>query len=104
MLVSGDQGKTRLADNITATETDVTIFDVEPSLRSADYVILGQHVDEVILLVRSDKVKTVEYLTAQQALTDAGCPRVTVVFARTPAAAVVTDQVAFADEVRALPS
>jgi succinoglycan biosynthesis transport protein ExoP len=103
-MVTGEAGKTRLEETITSAETDVTVFDVEPTLRSADYVILGQHVDEVILLVRADRAKTVEFLTAQQALTDAGCPRVTVVFARTPESAVVTDQTSYAEEMRALPS
>lgn len=104
MPVMGEQGKTQINPVISATETDVTIFDLEPTQRSADYVILAQHVDEVILLVRADKLKTVEFLTAQQALTDAGCPRVTVVLARTPESAVVTDQTAFSEELRALPS
>jgi len=104
IIVSGEKGTTRIASSIAEAEQDVTLFDLEPTLVSADYVILAQHVDEVILLVRADRVKTVEYLTAQQALTDAGCPRVTVVFARTPATAVVTDQITYPEELRALPS
>lgn len=104
MLVSGDHGRTALDAGVVSAEADLTVFDLEPTLESADYAILSQLVDEVILLVRSDRVKTVDFLTAQQALRDAGCPHVVVVFSRTSLAVVETDRLTFHEEIRALPT
>lgn len=72
-------------------EADLTIVDLEPTSKSAEYAFIAPHVDEVILLVRAGKTKSVEFLQAQQALKEAGCPMVTVAFTRASDLAVVTE-------------
>ncbi len=72
-------------------EADLTIVDLEPASKSAEYAFVAPHVDEVILLVRAGRTKSVEFLQAQQALKEAGCPQVTVAFTRSTDLAVVTD-------------
>lgn len=78
---------------VTSQEADLTIIDLEPSTQSAEYAFLAPHVDEVILLVRAGRAKSVEFLQAQQALKESGCPCVTVAFTRSSDLAVVTDSV-----------
>jgi polysaccharide biosynthesis transport protein len=84
-------GTSGLAPDITALEADLTIIDLEPTTKSAEYAFIAPHVDEVILLVRAGRARSVEFLQAQQALRDAGCPTVTVAFTRSSDLAVVSD-------------
>ena len=82
-----------IAWSITSKESDLTVIDLEPTTRSAEYAFLAPFMDEVILLVRAGRSRSVEFLQAQQALRDAGCPRVTVVFTRSSDFSVVIDAI-----------
>ncbi len=88
--LSGERSP-EVAPAIRDQEADLTIVDLEPTSKSAEYAFLAPHVDEVILLVRAGKTKSVEFLQAQQALKEAGCPLVTVAFTRSSDLAVVTE-------------
>jgi uncharacterized protein involved in exopolysaccharide biosynthesis len=82
-----------IAPRVTAAESDLTIIDLEPATRSAEYAFLAPYVDEVVLLVRAGRSRSVEFLQVQQALRDAGCKQVTVVFTRSSDFSVVVDAV-----------
>ncbi len=92
LTLIGDRNP-ELASSIRQNEADLTIVDLEPTTRSAEYAFLAPHVDEVILLVRAGRSKSVEFLQAQQALKEAGCPVITVAFTRSSDLAVVTESV-----------
>lgn len=88
--LSGDRNP-EVSPTVREHEADLTIVDLEPTSKSAEYAFVAPHVDEVILLVRAGKTKSVEFLQAQQALKEAGCPLVTVAFTRASDLAVVTE-------------
>lgn len=92
LQISTDRNPEFSAD-IKAHEAELTIIDLEPTTRSAEYAFLAPHVDEVILLVRAGRAKSVEFLQAQQALKESGCKTVTVCFTRASDLAVVTESV-----------
>lgn len=92
LTLSGDRNPEITAD-IRNNEADLTVIDLEPTTKSAEYAFLAPHVDEVILLVRAGRSKSVEFLQAQQALKEAGCRQVTVAFTRSSDLAVVTESV-----------
>lgn len=87
-----------IANEVSSKESDLTIIDLEPTTRSAEYAFLAPYLDEVVLLVRAGRARSVEFLQAQQALRDAGCSRVTVVFTRSSDLSVVMDTGDFASE------
>lgn len=91
IVASGAEKGSKLSDAMGLPEKDLTIFDFEPAMVSAEYAFLGAHLDEVVLLVRANHTRSVEFLTAQQALKDAGCRTITVVFTRTGDLEVATD-------------
>jgi hypothetical protein len=82
-----------LAWSLTSKEADLTVIDLEPTTRSAEYAFVAPFMDEVILLVRAGRARSVEFLQAQQALRDAGCPKITVVFTRSSDFSVVVDAI-----------
>lgn len=90
--LSGERSP-EVAPAVRDQEADLTILDLEPTSKSAEYAFVAPHMDEVILLVRAGKTKSVEFLQAQQALKEAGCPLVTVAFTRSSDLAVVTESV-----------
>jgi len=92
LTLSGDRNP-EITAAIRGEEADLTIIDLEPTTKSAEYAFLAPHVDEVILLVRAGRSKSVEFLQAQQALKEAGCKQVTVAFTRSSDLAVVTESV-----------
>ncbi len=61
---------------------DLVIFDFPPVKASGDAFLHANQLDEMVLLVRQNMTKSVDFLQAQQALIDTGCPSVTVVLAR----------------------
>lgn len=61
---------------------DLIIFDFSPVKVSGDAFLLANQLDEMILLVRANVTKSVDFLQAQQALIDAGCPLVSVTLTR----------------------
>ncbi len=91
LLTLGGERNPEVAPSVQQHEADLTIVDLEPADRSAEYAFVAAHVDEVILLVRAGRTKSVEFLQAQQALKEAGCPQVTVAFTRSSDLAVVTE-------------
>ncbi len=82
-----------LDNSVTSHEGDLTVIDLEPASRSAEFAFVAPHVDEVLLLVRAGKARGVDFLQAQQALLDAGCKRITIVMTRTSDFAVSVDAV-----------
>ncbi|MEQ1933891.1 MAG: hypothetical protein ABL962_08435 [Fimbriimonadaceae bacterium] len=92
LSLSGERNPEIMA-GLKQHEADLTIIDLEPTTRSAEYAFLAPHVDEVILLVRAGRSKSVEFLQAQQALKEAGCKHVTVALTRSSDLAVVTEAV-----------
>ena len=90
LSLSGDRNP-EIAAAVRDHEADLTIVDLEPTSKSAEYAFVAPHVDEVILLVRAGRTKSVEFLQAQQALKEAGCAHVTVAFTRSSDLAVVTE-------------
>jgi uncharacterized protein involved in exopolysaccharide biosynthesis len=92
-----------MSPDVLANEGGLTIIDLEPTTRSAEYAFLASHMDEVILLVRAGSARSVEFLQAQQALRDAGCPRVTVVLTRSSNLSVVMDAVEVEQDVHPSP-
>lgn len=102
-LMVGTRGKSGLNESVTSQERDVTVFDFEATTESADYAFTATQLDEVVLLVRANRVNSVDFLAVNQALKDSGCPVITIVLARG------TENDALADapdpeETRALPS
>lgn len=67
---------------VAASGKDLVIFDFAPVKVSGDAFLLANHLDEMILLVRANSTKSVDFLQAQQALIDAGCPLVSVTLTR----------------------
>lgn len=102
-LVEAHGTQLEISTAIKNQETDVTIFDLDYTLRSADYAILSQVIDEAILLVRADRVRSVDFATVQQALKDAGCKQVTVILSFASSDATTLDRVEVVDESKALP-
>ncbi len=92
-----------IAGAVKEHEADVTIFDLDFTLRSADYAILSQVIDEAILLVRADRVRSVDFATVQQALKDAGCKQVTVILSFASSDATTLDRIEVVEENKALP-
>lgn len=90
LSLSGERNP-EILTSVRDQEADLTIIDLEPTSKSAEYAFIAPHVDEVILLVRAGRTKSVEFLQAQQALKEAGCPQVTVAFTRSSDLAVVTE-------------
>jgi uncharacterized protein involved in exopolysaccharide biosynthesis len=82
-----------IASSVHSREADLTVIDLEPTTRSAEYAFVAPLMDEVILLVRAGRARSVEFLQAQQALRDAGCPKITVVFTRSSDFSVVVDAI-----------
>lgn len=78
---------------LAAEGKDLVIFDFPPVKSSGDAFLIANQLDEMILLVRANVTKSVDFLQAQQALIDAGCPLVSVTLSR------VQDQ---SDDVSAL--
>lgn len=87
--LSVSQNHPGISESVAPLEGELTIFDFEPATRSAEYAFLAPYVDEMIVLVRAGRARSVEFLQVQQALKDAGCKRVTVVFTRSSDLAVV---------------
>lgn len=92
IMAAGEKGG-KLSDAMGIAEKDLTIFDFEPTTDSAEFALLSAALDEVVLLVRANKARTVEFLSAQQALRDAGCKQITVVFCRSGDLELSTDVV-----------
>lgn len=92
IMAAGEKGD-KLSDAMGVPEKDLTIFDFEPAAESAEFALLAASLDEVVMLVRANRARTVEFLSAQQALRDAGCKQVTVVFCRSGDLELSTDLV-----------
>ncbi|HVT13251.1 MAG TPA: hypothetical protein VHE55_13380 [Fimbriimonadaceae bacterium] len=67
---------------VAASGKDLVIFDFAPVKASGDAFLLANQLDEMVLLVRANATKSVDFLQAQQALIDAGCPLVSVTLTR----------------------
>jgi uncharacterized protein involved in exopolysaccharide biosynthesis/Mrp family chromosome partitioning ATPase len=93
VLAVSNERNPELSAEIRQQEADITIVDLEPTTKSSEYAFLAPHVDEIILLVRAGRAKSVEFLQAQQALKESGCPLVTVAFTRSSDLSVVTEAV-----------
>jgi Mrp family chromosome partitioning ATPase len=78
---------------VAASGKDLVIFDFSPVKVSGDAFLIANQLDEMVLLVRANVTKSVDFLQSQQALIDAGCKLVTVTLTR------VQDQ---SDDVSAL--
>ncbi|MBX3118002.1 MAG: hypothetical protein KF784_02985 [Fimbriimonadaceae bacterium] len=102
-LVEAQGTELDIAAAVKSHEADVTVFDLDYTLRSADYAILSQVIDEAIVLVRADRVRSVDFATVQQALKDAGCKQVTVVLTFASSDATTLDRIEVIDESKALP-
>lgn len=61
---------------------DIVIFDFAPVKSSGDAFLIANQLDEMVLLVRANQTKSIDFLQAQQALIDAGCPMVSVTLSR----------------------
>ncbi len=61
---------------------DLVIFDFAPVKASGDAFLIANQLDEMIMLVRANQTKSVDFLQAQQALIDSGCPLVSVTLSR----------------------
>lgn len=83
-------------------ERELTVFDFEPTTVSAEYAFAASNLDEIIVLVRAGRVSSVDFLRAQQALADSGCPVVTIVFSRTSDLEVIPDAVEARETPKAL--
>ena len=102
-LVSPDGLNTaEVPAEVQKLERDLTIFDFEPTTISAEYAFAASNLDEIIVLVRASRVASVDFLRAQQALADSGCPLVTVVLARTSDLEVLPDAVEAREAPKAL--
>jgi uncharacterized protein involved in exopolysaccharide biosynthesis/Mrp family chromosome partitioning ATPase len=100
--VQNADGTTSFGNDVSDLETDLTVFDFEPSTESAEYAFAASHLDEMIVLVRAEKTKSVEFLHAQQALAESGCPLVTVVFVRSSDLQLVTESTVSYEQPKAL--
>jgi uncharacterized protein involved in exopolysaccharide biosynthesis len=67
---------------LAAKDKDLVIFDYAPVKVSGDAFLAASQLDEMILLVRQNVTRSVDFLQAQQALIDAGCPQVNVALSR----------------------
>jgi len=61
---------------------DLIVYDFPPVKNTGDAFLHANQLDEVVLLVRANLTKSVDFLQAQQALADAGCPLVSVTLSR----------------------
>lgn len=102
-VVVGSGGKTSINESLAALERDVTVFDFEASTDAADYAFVASELDEVVLLVRANRVNSVDFLAVQQALKDSGVEHITIVLARGSESDAIADASDPA-EFRALPS
>ncbi len=64
-------------------DQDLCVFDLKPYRSSGNPLAFASGLDECILLVRAGKTRSVDFLQAQQMLSDAGVRVVTVVLSRT---------------------
>lgn len=73
-----------IVDHVRSLEEarSLTVIDLHPFKASGNPVLYLAGLDECILLVRAGRTRTVDFLQAQQMLTDAGVPQITVVLAR----------------------
>jgi uncharacterized protein involved in exopolysaccharide biosynthesis len=67
---------------VAAQGRDFVVFDFSPVKVSGDAFLIANQLDEMVLLVRANVTKSVDFLQAQQALIDTGCPLVTVSLSR----------------------
>jgi Mrp family chromosome partitioning ATPase len=102
-LMTGAHGKLALSEAITSQERDVTVFDFEATAEAADYAFAASQLDEVVLLVRANRVHSVDFLAVHQALKDSGCPTISIVLARGSESDAIADA-PDPDDLRALPS
>ncbi|MCB8933163.1 MAG: hypothetical protein M9921_12605 [Fimbriimonadaceae bacterium] len=102
-VVVGSGGKTSINESLAALERDVTVFDFEASTDAADYAFVASELDEVVLLVRANRVNSVDFLAVQQALKDSGVQHITIMLARGSESDAIADASDPA-EFRALPS
>jgi uncharacterized protein involved in exopolysaccharide biosynthesis len=100
--VAKPDGSSGFEADVERLENDLTVFDFEPATESAEYAFAASNLDEMIVLVRADRTKSVEFLHAQQALAESGCPLVTVVFARSTDIQLVGDAAQSFDRPKAL--
>jgi Mrp family chromosome partitioning ATPase len=70
---------------------ELIIHDFAPAVQSADYALEAGKLDEVVVLVRAGSTKSVDFMQVQQALKDAGCRHITLVFTRSKDFTVVTE-------------
>jgi hypothetical protein len=64
-------------------DRDLCVYDLQPYKSSGNPLMLASSLDECILLVRAGRTRSVDFLQAQQMLSDAGVRIVTVVLSRT---------------------
>ncbi len=102
-VMTGAHGKSVLGEAVTSQERDVTVFDFEATTEAADYAFTASQLDEVVVLVRANRVNSVDFLAVHQALKDSGCPTITIVLARGSAMDAIADA-PDPDDLRALPS
>lgn len=102
-VVVGSAGKISINESLATHERDVTVFDFEASTDAADYAFVASELDEVVLLVRANRVNSVDFLAVQQALKDSGVLNLTIVLARGADSDAIADASDPA-EFRALPS
>lgn len=102
-VVVGSAGKISINESLATHERDVTVFDFEASTDAADYAFVASELDEVVLLVRANRVNSVDFLAVQQALKDSGVLNLTIVLARGSDSDAIADASDPA-EFRALPS
>jgi uncharacterized protein involved in exopolysaccharide biosynthesis len=74
-----------------AQAPDLVIHDFAPAVSSAEYALEAGKLDEVVVLVRAGATKSVDFMQVQQALKDAGCRHITLVFTRSRDFTVVTE-------------
>ena len=70
---------------------ELVIHDFAPAVQSAEYALEAGKLDEVVVLVRAGTTKSVDFMQVQQALKDAGCRHITLVFTRSKDFTVVTE-------------
>jgi uncharacterized protein involved in exopolysaccharide biosynthesis len=75
----------RMVEEIRMLEQDrdLCVYDLQPYKSSGNPLMLASSLDECILLVRAGRTRSVDFLQAQQMLSDAGVRIVTVVLSRT---------------------
>ena len=74
-----------------AIAPELVIHDFTPATHSADYALESARLDEMVVLVRAGNPRSVDFMQVQQALKDAGCRQITLVFTRSRDFTVVAD-------------